>query len=326
MTSGGRRHILVTGARGYVGGRLCRAIAARADLALTGTSRRSEPPVGWPDGRFLPLAPAGGRIELPDDRQPVDTIIHLAGINQAQCRNDPQGALAAATGMAIGLLQAAANRVRRFIYVSTAHVYGGPLVGHIDEDRVPRPIHPYAIIHRTCEDFVLAERGKLQAVVVRLSNGIGAPAWPAIDDWSTVGNDLCRQAATTGCLRLASSGEQWRDFVTLGEVAAALLHLADLPADQLGEGMFNLGGSRPMRIIDVAELIAGRCQALFGHRPPILRPPILRTDTPPAPPIDYRIDRLIDSGFRPAGDLEAEIDATLRLCREAFTAPRPLAE
>ncbi len=317
MTTGNvGRSVLVTGARGYLGGRICRAVSARAGLALVGTSRRRTPPAGWPGGRFVRLDLSAKTALIARTLAGIDTIIHLAAPDRASADANPVGALDVVTRASAALLEAAiATGVRRIIYVSTAHVYGTPLVGRIDERSLPRPASPYAITRRAAEDFVLAAHhaGRIDGIVVRLSNAIGAPAWGDITQWGTVGNDLCRQAITGGILRLASSGEQWRDFIVISDVAAAMLHLIDLPRGQLGDGLFNLGGAMPLRIIDIAESVADRTAALFGRRPAIVRQP-----GPAVEPVDYRIDKILATGFHPNGNLADELDATLRLSAERF--------
>lgn len=316
-----RRRVLVTGARGFLGGRICRALVARPDLMVVGSSRSNAPPEAWPGDYFVRIAPQSGAPPTPEMLSEVEAIIHLAGPDQARSESDPLGALEATVSGTVGLLEAAIRaKVRRFIYVSSAHVYGTPLVGRIDETHPVRPAHPYAISRRTAEDFVLAAHNanRIQGVVVRVSNGIGAPAWREIDQWHTIGNELCRQAATVGRLTLSSSGEQWRDFVTLADVASAMLHILDLPSDLIADGVFNLGGEMPLRIIDVAEYIAKRAEALFGRRPPISR-----AEGQPLQSFHYCIDKFRATGFQPSSDLMNEIDATLRLCVQLF-APSPM--
>jgi UDP-glucose 4-epimerase len=156
----------------------------------------------------------------------------------------------------------------------------------------------------------------LTGIVVRLSNGFGAPAHPDVNRWTLLANDLCRQAVETGALQLRSSGLQRRDFITLGDVGRAVDHLIALPSDSCGDGLFNLGGESPLRIIDLTELIADRCGTVLGYVPPILRPE-------PRPeeeslPLEFRIDKLKRTGFFLEGDFAGEIDATLRLCQDAF--------
>lgn len=318
------KQVLVTGAFGYLGGRVCLSLAeAGCDLRLA-TRRLPADRPRWASGMDVVPAPAdrGGLDRLCEG---IDAVVHLAGANEHVSAADPVKALMDTGRGTLELLQAAERQgVRRFLYMSTAHVYGTPLVGRIDEDTLPRPVHPYAITHRTAEDFVLAARagGALEGVVVRLSNGLGAPADALIDRWTLVGNDLCRQAARDGTLVLHSAGLQQRDFIALSDVCRTVLHLLRLPAEDLDDGLFNLGGERSLSIIDLAAMIASRSGIVLGFTPPVVRP-----DPPPGAPgllLDYRIDRLKRTGYAPAGSLEDEIDRTLVFCRDAFGAKEPL--
>jgi UDP-glucose 4-epimerase len=210
--------------------------------------------------------------------------------------------------------------VGRFIYFSTGHVYGA-LAGRIDEATPARSTHPYGIAHRAAEDWVLAAhaRGQLSGLVIRLSNGFGAPAHPHISRWTLLVNDLCRQAVETRTLILRGDGGEWRNFIPLADVENMVVHLLHLPDDLAGDGLFNAGSLRSTRVIDMADLVAARCERILQFRP------ALSVAAQPArehPLLDYRIDRLQATGFVPAGDFEHEIDRTLRVCAEWFL-PRP---
>ena len=219
------------------------------------------------------------------------------------------------------LLQAAQRAgVERFIYLSTAHVYGAPLAGTITERSVPRPTHPYAITHRVAEDFVLAAHAQraLTGIVLRMSNSFGAPAHAGIDRWELIVNDLCRQAVAQKRLVLRSSGLQRRDFITLGDAGRAVDHVLHQPAAACGDGLFNLGGECTQSALELAERIAERCAITLGFQPAIQRPQPAANEI--GNTLDYRIDKLKQTGFAPRGGMDAEIDATLRLCQETFGA------
>ena len=251
----------------------------------------------------------------------ADAVVHLAAVNEIVSAAEPETAVMVNTLGALRALRAAERSgVRRFIFFSTAHVYGTPLQGVITEQTPARPVHPYAITHRGAEDFVLAahDAGRIEGVVVRLSNGFGAPASPDVDRWTLLSNDLCRQAVVEGTLTLRSPGLQWRDFVALEDVARATHHLMRIDRGQLQNGLFNLGGKRAIQVFDLARRIADRAKTVLGVCPEISRPE-------PSPghgsgdPLDYRIDKLEATGFALVGDMDAEIDATLLMCQRAFT-------
>lgn len=310
--------VLVTGATGYLGGRLVAHLAAagaaprpgvRAGRQAAGGSGEDAVAIDLGDPAGLARACAG-----------AGAVVHLAALNDADCRRAPDAAWrvnCAGTGQLVDA--AVASGVRRFVYVSTAHVYGTPLAGVLTEEALPRPQSIYAITHRAAEDLVLAAHraGRLEGVVVRLSNAFGAPASAEVAAWGLLANDLCRQAVVEGRLRLRSPGLDWRDFAPLGEVTAALEHLLAVPAAALGEGLFNLGGAAPLRVLEFARRVALRCRHVLGFEPPLEVPPAPPGAAAPAP-LDYRIDRLRATGFAPGRPLDAEVDGLLRFCARAF--------
>jgi UDP-glucose 4-epimerase len=319
------RRILIAGGLGYVGGRVAQALVDQPGVQLRLGLRHppTSPPPWFSRVESVPLDLLSGDT-LEAACRGVQEVINLAAMNEIHSAADPEQALRVNGAGALKLLQAAqAAGAARFIQFSTAHVYGAPLAGIITEKNLTRPVHPYAITHRVAEDFVLAarDRGLIGGLVIRLSNGIGPPAHPGVDRWTLVVNDLCRQAVLTGKLRLRTSGLQWRDFIALTDVARAVLHFQKLADSAWADGLFNLGAGRSMRILDLAQEIARRCQAELGFTPAIDRPEAAVSED--FPPLDYRIDKLTATGFQPRNDFTAEIDATLRFCRDRWGAPPP---
>lgn len=311
--------ILVTGGFGYLGGRIATEVVHQTDCQVRLASRRPSLAPHW-----LPQAQT---VAL-DVREPtslataldgVQAVVHLAAVNENKSIANPEQALRVNTLGTLHLLQAVIQAgVERFIYFSTAHVYGAPLVGHITEQTLPRPVHPYAITHHAAEDFVLAahDQNRITGLVVRLSNGFGAPTHANVDRWTLLVNDLCRQAVQTRKLTLRSSGLQQRDFITLQDVGRAVCHLLALPRDACGDGLFNLGGECSMRIIDMVELIVKRCYEVLGFKPEIIRPESLTHES--STMLEYSINKLKSTGFVLNKNMNAEIDATLLFCRNEF--------
>ncbi|MBC7952353.1 MAG: SDR family oxidoreductase [Rhodospirillaceae bacterium] len=305
--------ILVTGGFGYVGGRLAARLLADGHHVRIAT-RRAAAPAWAGDAELVTVDWRDGLGAL---CQGVDTVLHLAAMSEVDAVRDPVMALDINAVLTVRLLEAAmAAGVRRFVYFSTAHVYGAPLAGTITETTLPRPVHPYAITHRTAEDFVLAahDAKRIQGLVVRLSNVIGAPADNGAERWTLLVNDLCRTAVTNGRMVMRSSGMQHRDFVPQADVEAAIVHL--LATDDWGDGLFNLGLGRSMTVRHMAELVASRAAALGITVPLDCPPPALGEN---AVPLDYRIDKLRATGFAPRGDIMAAVDETLVFCRDHFS-------
>ncbi|WP_435627897.1 NAD-dependent epimerase/dehydratase family protein [Candidatus Ferrigenium straubiae] len=312
--------VLLTGGLGYVGGRISHHLLEASDYHLRiGTRDASQPKPEWLGRGEIVSLDLLDEASLAAACRGVKCVIHLAALNEIDSAADPEQALMINGLGSLKLLRAAIRAgVERFIYFSTAHVYGSPLAGRLTEESLPRPQHPYAITHRTAEDFVLAARDKneIDGIVVRLSNGFGAPERAEVNRWSLLANDLCRQAVTAKKLVLRSSGLQYRDFITLTDVGRAVLHLLDLAPEACGDGLFNLGGEAPLRIIDVAEKVAERCEAVLGFRPEIHKPPSSADEQVLS--LDYRMDRLKGTGFYLLANIDEEIEATLRLCQRSF--------
>lgn len=314
--------VLITGGLGYVGGRLAQQLAAcgkhRLRLATRGADRTPPP---WLRTAEVVTLDVTRDADFDQACRGIAAIVHLAALNEHDSVADPQRALLV-NGLGTLKLLLAAQRagVERFIYFSTAHVYGAPLAGTITESTLPRPAHPYAITHLVAEDFVLAAHAQraLTGIVLRMSNGYGAPAHAGVNRWTLIVNDLCRQAVTQEELVLHSSGLQQRDFITLADAGRAVDHLLHAPVAACGDGLFNLGGEHALSMLELTGRIAARCEAVLGFRPAIRRPQPAPGESATA--LDYRIDKLKQTGFALRGGMDDEIDATLRLCQQAFGA------
>lgn len=311
-----RRVALVTGAFGYVGGRLVRSLAEAGWTLRLGAHAASFARPPWLARAELVRLDVLSESSLASACRGAGAVVHLAALDENESARDPARAFAVNAEGTRRTLDAALRRgVERFVYLSTAHVYGRPLAGSLTEDRAPRPVHPYAVTHLLAEHLVLAAhaRGEIRGIVLRLSNAFGPPGWPRMDRWSLLVNELCREAVRRRRLTLKTSGLQRRDFIPLEDVGRAAVHALALPGERLGDGLFNLGGKAPWRVLDVARRIARRCRRVLGFEPALLRARPKRGER--SAPLAYSIRKLERTGFRLGGDPDAEIDGTLAFCR-----------
>jgi UDP-glucose 4-epimerase len=308
--------ILLTGGFGYLGGRLAQMLSGAAGYELTLGTRRYRAAPAWASQAAVAMTDWASERELARVCQGMDAIVHLAGMGGAACAADPVAALAFNGGATARLLRTAVEqRVMRFIYLSTAHVYGAALAGNVDETTCPEPRHPYASSHRAGEEVVLAANAAraIQGIVVRLSNSFGAPMEPDADCWSLLTNDLCRQAVVAHQMVLRTDGQQRRDFVALSEACRAVTHLLTAPSSAIVPGLFNVGGGWAPRLVEMAGVAASRVEAVLGFRPEIRLGTAV--DAVGEGELRYGIDRLLNSGFvpRPEAQLE-ELDRLIAYC------------
>jgi len=311
--------VLITGGFGYLGGRLAQFLTTHEGHEIVlGTRQLVESPPWLPQAKVAQTQ-WDSPEELEEICEGIDAIVHLSGMNAHDCAADPIAALKFNAVATARLLQAAVRQgVERFIYLSTAHVYGSPLTGEITEETCPISLHPYATSHRAGEDVVRAahQRGEIVGTVLRLSNAYGAPAHRDANCWMLLVNDLCRQAVTTRCMALPSSGLQRRNFIPLLDVCRAIHHLLDLPTQDLAKDVFNVGGEWSPTVWEVSRLIEERCTVLLGFQPKLTRisPQIDET----AVELDYRFNCLLQSGFQPGSHRIGEIDQLITFCQASF--------
>lgn len=297
--------IIVTGAGGYLGGRVAGALGNRVRAIV----RR---PVPWlPTNRQ-----AAGDLLRPDAplRHALtgSAVVHLAGHNEVLARTDPDRAVSETIAATQTIVDAArANGVRRIVYVSTIHVYGTHLTpgAVIDESVEPAPTSPYAEARAACERLLLDAKD-IDAVILRLSNAVGAPEDPSVDRWTLVASELVLGAVLDRTMTLRSSGLQTRDFITLDDAARIVAAVAsgDAPA-----GVYNLVSGRSVTIRDLAGLIGDRVDALCGYRPDLVAPPV---DGDPEEPYTFTTTALSACGLRAEQPLATGVDELIEHCRK----------
>lgn len=310
--------ILITGGFGYIGGRLAQYLFKHGYEIFLGTRKKiTRPPFWLPQATVVETdwTCTSKLIQICDN---MDIIIHAAGMNAQDCHKDFIAALEFNGVGTARLLQAAIQqKVRRFLYISTAHVYGYPLIGNITEETSPLNLDSYATSHRAGEDVVRSadQYGKIEGIVVRLSNAFGVPVQKEVDCWKLLVNDLCSQAVITKKICLSTSGVQRRDFVPLLDVCRAIENLLHQPRHALGDGLFNIGGEFAPTVWEFAEIIQKECELMLGFRPLLSR---TSQEKEKNGVLQYQITALRQIGFELKADPIEEIDRLLRFCRKVF--------
>ena len=299
--------LTVTGASGYLGGRVVQHASRYPDLRVRPVSRHPAP---WLAGETVHIE----SLESDGDRAVYgsDFVIHLAGANEVAASSDPDGSLRDTVAAARAIAEACSRSgVSRLVYVSTVHVYGlalepGALVA---EDTLPQPRSPYAIARLAAEHTIKSYSGRTEVVILRLTNSVGAPAHPEVDRWSLVGNDLCRRVACDGPITLKSSGQQWRDFVAMLDVVEILTGAARGQA--IPASTYNLGSGVPTTIRQFADLVAEVAdKSGLGH------PNVVAPEPEPNPPAPYlvSVEKLSGLGYAATTPIAEAIAETLAFC------------
>ena len=313
-------NILITGGLGYLGGRVADSLKRNfpETTIILGTRRKIRDIPDWAESFKIIHLDICDSLSIEKAVVGSDTVVHLAALNEHESIKDIEAAWKT-NALGTQALLSAANRkgVQRFVYFSTFHVYGD-YRETITENSPARPHHPYAATHRAAEDMVRFYQyyKNMDTLILRLSNGFGYPMDTGINRWTLVFNDLCRQAVTSGKMVLKSSGKQYRDFVSLHDVSAAVEHFLFTIQGQWGDGLYNLGGDGSLSIAEAAKTIAKVYEKKYGKR--ISIEIIGKDDEGTCDPVHFNVDKLKLTGFQLTGNMEMEIEQTLSLC-ETFT-------
>jgi UDP-glucose 4-epimerase len=151
----------------------------------------------------------------------------------------------------------ASHPIKKFVYLSTFHVYGSQQ-GQINENTECKAPHSYGSTHLEAEKIVAAHFEENRYAIFRLSNSYGCPRLSNNNKWYLVLNDLCRQAFTNQKIQLLSNGKPTRDFIWMGDVCDILHQSISHP--ELN-GIFNLNSGQLFSMYQIAE----RVQKAYQH-------------------------------------------------------------
>ena len=309
--------VLLTGGFGNLGCRIAAELHRSSNWGIRLASRTLRPSPHWaPDAEIIKLD-LSTPSEIENACSGVSAVIHLAALNDREASANPGLAeLVSGTGTQLLLQSAVRAGVGRILFMSTAQVYGSPLEGTISELSPTKSTHPYGTSHLSGELAVKQahERGQLLGVRLRCANGFGFPLDISADIWHALVPDLCKQSTTTGKMILNSSGIQQRNFIPIDDIVNAVIHFLDTAPAKIGDGLFNLGGPRSYSLLEIAKIIADRSQAVLGHTPDISHKAANPADKHEL--LDFKIDKLIASGFSPKNNFNFEIDNLLQLCKD----------
>ncbi len=306
--------ILITGGWGFIGGRLAQYLKNSGHNIVIASRYVHNIPVWLPDSEVLCID-WKSKLSLELACEGVDVIIHSAGMNAQDCFADPIAALQVNGHGTEQLIQAAISKsVKRFIYLSTAHVYANPLVGEISDSTYPLNDHPYATSNIAGENALLnaIDKGYVKGVVLRLSNTYGYPTHKEVNCWMLLVNDLCKQAVKNNQINIKSSGLQYRDFISMNEVCKTILYIIQ---NDLITGCFNLCSENSKTVIEMAQYIQKRCNIILNIYPSLSVNTSQTIENNKA--LNIKMSGLKKFGIQVNNDLD-EIDSLLVFCSKWF--------
>ncbi|QDL98604.1 UDP-glucose 4-epimerase GalE [Rhodopseudomonas palustris] len=270
--------VLVTGGAGYIGSHTVLALVEAGESVVVIDNLSTGFSQFVPEGVPLFIGDAGDEnlIDGVIASHRVDAIIHFAGsVIVSDSMRDPLGYYRNNTSTSRSLLSAAVRRgVKKFIFSSTAAVYGNPDRVPVGEDAPTRPLSPYGRSKLMTEIMLhdAAEAYGVNYVALRYFNVAGADPLGRLG-LATVGAThllkIAVEAATGQRSRIDVYGTDYptpdgsciRDFIHVTDLAEA--HGAALGYLRAGGGPVTLNcgyghGYSVFEAINAVKRVAGR--------------------------------------------------------------------
>jgi UDP-glucose 4-epimerase len=183
----------------------------------------------------------------------VNAVIHLAAqVSVENSWNDPVYDAENNVIATINLLKACSDYgVERFVYVSSAAVYGNPQYVPIDEKHPKSPISPYGVSKLAGEYYCKVFSDRIHTVIIRPFNVFSARMDPN-NPYSGVITKFISRVKQKLPPVIYGDGKQTRDFVHVRDVAD-FIEMA-LKRGKNGEA-YNVGTGRETSILELAEII-----------------------------------------------------------------------
>jgi UDP-glucuronate 4-epimerase len=266
---------LVTGAAGFIGFHVARALLERGDRVVGIDNLNDYYDVRLKEARLDELAEFAGftfvKLDIADRdgisavlraHRDLSGIIHLAA--QAGVRyslENPYAYIDANVMGTIVMLEAARrlDRLDAFTYASSSSVYGANKKQPFSvDDPVEQPVSLYAATKRSCELIArsYSHLYRLPATGLRFFTAYGPWGRPDMAAW------LFTKAILAGePIKVFNEGHMARDFTYIDDIVAGTIAAHDrAPAagavgDEVPHRIYNLGNHRPERLLDFIAIL-----------------------------------------------------------------------
>ena len=300
--------VLVTGGAGFIGSQIVEQFQGRAEVRVIDNLR---------SGRIENLANfrcdfiKGSILDRSLVRQAmegVDYVFHLAAmISVPESMQKPiECAEINTLGTLVVIEEATRDRVRKFVFSSSAAIYGDNPAVPKAETMSPEPKSPYAITKLDGEYYcqMFAAEQRLRTACLRYFNVFG-PRQDPKSQYAAAVTIFLERALRDEPITIFGDGEQTRDFIYVKDVAAANIHFATIA--ELG-GVFNVAYGSRISINDLARTIVELAGSRAGitYREP--RPGDVKHSL-------ASTDKLRSTGFVPSGSLPKGLREAIESCR-----------
>ena len=265
-------HVLVTGGAGFIGSHSVEAILDDGALVTVLDNFSTGKLANLPQHPRLKIIDEDMRDTSAVDHAlaGVSHVLHLAAqVSVPASVADPLGSSEHNIRGFLNVLDGARRaKVSRFVYASSAAVYGAPKCLPLDEASTVAPLSPFGLEKSINDQYAALYRQlyNLSTLGLRYFNVYG----PRQDPSSPYAGVISRFAAAMKKgedLRVFGDGAQTRDFIFVKDVARVNLNALKKPAT----GVCNIATGKSVTLLDLIGTLA-KCTASTSrirHEPPV---------------------------------------------------------
>jgi nucleoside-diphosphate-sugar epimerase len=311
---------LVTGAAGFIGSNLVRALLARGeqvrglDNFATGKPENLaglQSQFDFRESDILDLDAVRSAMEG------VDYVLHQAALGSVpRSIKDPARSNRVNVEGTLNVLAAARDaKVKRLVHASSSSVYGDTPTLPKREDMPPNPISPYSVSKLAAELYVRTFHRVygLPTVCLRYFNIFGPrQLWDS--QYSAVLAKFITRMLQGETCTIFGDGEQSRDFTYVENAVSANLLAATAPIDQVAGRFFNVATGTRISLKRAVMLLRG----LTGYDGPVTYAPDREGDVKHALADIGLAEKHL--GYKPEVDFEEGLKRTVVWYREQSAA------
>jgi UDP-glucose 4-epimerase len=298
--------VLITGVAGFIGRYTARLFTEQGwrVLGIDSSSPENAPLVSLAEYRSLRLP--SDKLKKILQKYDPDLCIHCAGkAAVALSVKEPLSDFYANTVLTMEILDALKRFAPncKFLFLSSAAVYGNPIELPTDESQVAKPLSPYGFhklqSEQLCKEF--HEIHGLATASVRIFSAYGSGLRRQVM-W-----DICYKALTEKTVCLQGTGQESRDFIHVLDISHALMLIAQM-APMCGD-TYNLASGQEVRVVKLAEMILD-CIDYRGELK-------FEGTMPVGVPLNWQADisKILSLGFAPQVSLADGVNNFVTWCR-----------
>jgi UDP-N-acetylglucosamine/UDP-N-acetylgalactosamine 4-epimerase len=271
------RRWLITGVAGFIGSALLERlldlgqVVVGVDNFLTGHRKNLDDVLAINPDQKLQFQLIEGDLRDPEVAHracvDVDVILHQAALGSVpRSINDPISSHQHNVNGFLNVLEAArTSGVKRMVYASSSSVYGDHAALPKVEDRIGKPLSPYAATKRTDELYaqVFQDCYQLECVGLRYFNVFGRRQDPQGQYAAVIPRWIAALLDSKPCV-IFGDGSSSRDFCYVDNIVQANLLAATGPSEA-AHGVYNVGCNGRTDLRELFALIRDNLAKRFPH-------------------------------------------------------------